>query len=81
MGLDEAAVNVGAPNATWIVVMTWISSGFGVILAALIAGKQQADMAEPLKMGCICMLLTPLIGIGWIMAMCIACKSKKQSEG
>ena len=81
MGLDEAAVNVGKENATMIVVLTWITSGYGVILAALIAGKHGADMAEQLKMGLICSLLTPLLGIGWIMAMIIACKTKKESEG
>ena len=38
MGLDEAAVNVGNGNGLWIILMTWLSGGFGVILAALIAG-------------------------------------------
>ena len=76
MGLDEASVNVGAENGMWIVILTWMTGGMGVIIAALIAGKQTGDMAEPLKMGVICAII-PLIG--WIMAMIIACKTKKAS--
>ena len=76
MGLDDAAVNVGAGNGMMIVLLTWVTSGAGVILAGLIAGKHQAEMAEPLKWGLICMILGP---IGWLIAMAIACKSKGQS--
>ena len=76
MGLDDAAVNVGAGNGMMIVFLTWLTSGCGVILAGLIAGKHQAEMAEPLKWGLICMILGP---IGWLIAMAIACKSKGQS--
>ena len=80
MGLDEAAVNVGAENALWIVLLTWFTGGVGVILAALIAGKSGAEMAEPLKMGVICVLLMPVFGLGWLLAMLIACKTHKQSK-
>ena len=76
MGLDDAAVNVGAGNGWYFVFLTWVSSGMGVILAALIAGKTQAEMAEPLKMGLVCMILGP---IGWLIALAIACKTKGQS--
>ena len=79
MGLDEAAVDVGAVNGMWIVILTWFTGGSGVMIAGLIAGKTQADMHEPLKMGIICNLLMGLAGIGWIMAMCIACKTKTKS--
>ena len=79
MGMDEAAVDVGAVNAMWIVILTWFTGGSGVMMAGLIAGKTGAEMNEPLKMGIICSLLMGLCGIGWIMAMCIACKTKAKS--
>ena len=80
MGLDEAAVNVGNGNGLWIILMTWLSGGFGVILAALIAGVKGQEIAEPLKMGVICMWLMPVFGIGWLLAMLIACKTKSRSD-
>ena len=79
MGLDEAAVDVGAGNGLWIVLMTWMAGGFGVITAGLIAGKTGNDMSEPLKMGVICAILMPVFGLGWLLAMCIACKTKGKS--
>ena len=39
MGIADAAVNVGHDNGWWIVLLTYFTSGTGVILAALIAGK------------------------------------------
>ena len=79
MGLDEAAVDVGNQNGLWIVLLTWMSGGWGVILGGLIAGKTGADMADPLKMGLVCMFLMPVFGLGWLLAMVIACKSKGKS--
>ena len=54
MGLDEAAVDVGAGNGLWIVLFTWMSGGIGVIIGGLVAGKSGNDMSEMLKMGIIC---------------------------
>ena len=79
MGLEDSAVDVGKQNGLWVVLMTWMSGGFGVIIAALIAGKTGNDMAEPLKMGVICAILMPVFGLGWLLAMCIACKTKGKS--
>ena len=80
MGMDDAAASVGSGNGMYIVVLALFSGWFSVILGGLLAGKSGADMAEHLKWGIICMLLTPVFGIGFIMACCIACKSKKMSE-
>ena len=80
MPMNDAACNVGAGNGTYIVVMALLSGWFSVVLGGLIAGKSGADMAEPLKWGIICMLLSGVFGIGYIMACCIACESKKQSS-
>ena len=79
MGLDEAAVDVGAQNGCMVVLMTFLSGGFGVILAALIAGKHGADIAEPLKMGVICIWLEMVFGLGYLIALCISCKTKNKS--
>jgi hypothetical protein len=78
--MADAASNVGAGNGTYILVLAIFSGWFSVILGGLIAGKSGADMAEPLKWGIICMLLSGVLGIGYIMACCIACKSKDQAD-
>ena len=80
MPMADAASNVGAGNGMYIVVLAIFSGWFSVILGGLIAGKSGADMAEPLKWGIICMLLSGVLGIGYIMACCIACKSKDQAD-
>ena len=80
MPMADAASNVGAGNGMYMVVLAILCGWFSVILGGLLAGKSGADMAEHLKWGIICMLLTPVFGIGFIMACCIACKSKKMSE-
>ena len=80
MGMDDAAACVGSGNGMYIVVLAIFSGWFSVILGGLLAGKSGADMAEHLKWGIICMLLSGVLGIGYIMACCIACKSKKMSE-
>ena len=79
--MDDAAANVGAPNGTMCVVLALFTGAFSVLLNALIAGKSQNDIAEPLKWTIICALLEGVFGIGYIMACCIACKSKKLAEG
>ena len=79
MGMNDSACNVGAGNGIWILVLAILGGGFSVILAGLVAGKTKTDMAEQLKWGVICMLLSGVFGIGWIMACCIACKTKEQS--
>ena len=79
MPMADAACNVGAGNGTMMVVMALLSGWFSVILGGLLAGKSGADMAEPLKWGIICLLLTPVFGIGFLLACCIACKTKEQS--
>ena len=79
--MENASVNVGKENATWILLLGLLTGGFSVILAGLVAGKKQNDIAEQLKWSIICMLLSGVFGIGYIMACCIACKTKKQSEG
>ena len=71
--MNDAACNVGAGNGIWILVLAILGGGFSVILAGLVAGKTKADMAEQLKWGVICMLLSGVFGIGWIMSCCIAC--------
>ena len=76
--MDDAAVNVGSGNGCWILVLAFLTGGFSVILAGLVAGKTQAEMKEPLKMGGICILLQPIF-VGWIMACCIACKTNTAS--
>ena len=79
MAMNDSACNVGAGNGIWILVLAILGGGFSVILAGLVAGKTKTDMAEQLKWGVICMLLSGVFGIGWIMACCIACKTKEQS--
>ena len=79
MPMADAASNVGAGNGMYILVLAIFSGWFSVILGGLIAGKSGADMAEPLKWGIICMLLSGVLGIGYIMACCIACKTKTKS--
>ena len=80
MGMDDAAASVGSGNGMYIVVLAIFSGWFSVILGGLLAGKSGADMAEHLKWGIICMLLSPILGIGYLMACCIACKSKDQAD-
>ena len=79
--MDDAACNVGKENGMYILVLAILGGGFSVLLAGLVAGKKQNDIAEQLKWSIICMLLSGVFGIGYIMACCIACKTKKQSEG
>ena len=79
MGLDEAAVDVGAGNGCMVVVLTMMSGGFGVILAGLIAGKHGAEINEQLKMGMICILLECVFGLGYLLALVISCKTKGKS--
>ena len=76
--MEEAASNVGAGNGCWIIVLAIFSGGFSVILGGLIAGEHQANLTNKLKWGIICMILEPIL-IGWILACCIACKSKSMS--
>ena len=78
MGMEEAASNVGAGNGLWILILAIIGGGGSVIMGGLVEGRKQAEMTEPLKWGVICLLLTPIF-IGWIMACCIACKTKTKS--
>ena len=80
MPMADAACNVGPGNGMYILVLAILCGGFSVILGGLIAGKQKNDMAEPLKWGILCMLLSGVFGIGYIMSCCIACKSKDQSQ-
>ena len=74
--MEEAACNVGKGNGLWILILAILGGGFSVILGGLVAGKTKGDMTNQLKWGVICMLLTGVFGIGWIMACCIACKTK-----
>ena len=80
MPMADAASNVGAGNGMYMVVLAIFSGWFSVILGGLIAGKSGADMGEPLKWSIICLLLSPILGIGYFMACCIACKSKDQAD-
>ena len=80
MPMADAACNVGAGNGTYILVLAIFSGAFSVLLAGLVAGKKQNDMAEPLKWTVICALLSGVFGIGYIMACCIALKTKEQSQ-
>ena len=77
--MDDAACDVGKGNGLWILILAILGGGFSVILGGLVGGKTKGDMAEQLKWGVICMLLTGVFGIGWIMACCIACKTKTKS--
>ena len=76
--MNDAAANVGAGNGIWILILAIFGGGGSVLLGGLVEGKKQAEMAEPLKWGVICILLSPIF-IGWIMACCIACKTKELS--
>ena len=78
MGLDEAAVDVGAGNGCCACMLHLMMGGFGVIISALIAGKHGADIAEPLKMGVICVWLEFVFGLGYLIALIIGCKSMKK---
>ena len=78
--MDDVAVNVGSQNGMMCVLLAIMTGGFSVLLNALIAGKTGADAGEHMKWTIICELLTGVLGIGYIMACCIACKSKKMSE-
>ena len=78
--MDDVAVNVGNQNGMMCVLLAIMTGGFSVLLNALIAGKTGADAGEHMKWTIICELLTGVFGIGYIMACCIACKSKKMSE-
>ena len=79
MGMEDAASNVGAGNGCWILVLALFTGGFSVILGGLIEGQTQGALTEKLKWGIICILLEPLLGIGLILACCIACKTKEKS--
>ena len=76
--MNDAASNVGAGNGIWILILTFFAGGATVLWGGLIEGKKQAEMGDCLKWGVICILLGPLL-IGWIMACCIACKTKELS--
>ena len=78
--MDDVAVNVGNQNGMMCVLLAIMTGGFSVLLNALIAGKTGQDAGEHMKWTIICELLTGVLGIGYIMACCIACKSKKMSE-
>ena len=80
MPMDDAAVNVGNANGTMALILALLTGAGSVILNALIAGKTGADASEALKWTIICAFLEPVLGIGYIMACCIACKTKKMSE-
>ena len=81
MVMADAASNVGAPNGMMCVILALMTGAFSVLLNGLIAGKSGNDISEQLKWTIICVLLEPIFGIGYIMACCIACKSKKMAEG
>ena len=76
--MSDAASNVGAGNGLWILIFAILGGGGSVITAGLVEGKKQAEMSDCLKWGIICLLLSPIL-IGWIMACCIACKTKELS--
>ena len=78
--MDDVAVNVGNQNGMMCVILALMTGAFSVLLNALIAGKTGQDAGEHMKWTIICVLLEPILGIGYIMACCIACKSKKMSE-
>ena len=78
--MDDVAVNVGNQNGMMCVILALMTGAFSVLLNALIAGKTGADAGEHMKWTIICALLSGVLGIGYIMACCIACKSKKMSE-
>ena len=79
MPIDDAVVHAGKGMGPWIVVLTIFTGGLGVILTGLIAGRTKEEMSGPLKWGLICMTFWPL-GIGYILALVIACKSASLSE-
>ena len=79
--MEEASSHVGYGDGWYMVGLALLSGWFSIILGGLIAGKSGTDLSEYLKWSIICLLLTPLLGIGYIMACCIAWKSKKMSNG
>ena len=76
---EEAPCNVGKDNALWILVLA-ICSPIQIIIAALIAGKSGAEITPYLKWTAICTITAPILGIGWILSLIIACKTKSLSE-
>ena len=79
MGFEEAASNVGQGNGIWIVILALLGGGTAT-LGSLIEGKTKGDCGVFLKWDVICLLLSPIL-IGWILACCIACKTKAKSDG
>ena len=79
MGLDDAACNVGAPNGNMCVILALAIGALSILINGLVAGKKGNDISEQLKWTIICALLEPIFGIGYFMACCIACKSKKMA--
>ena len=78
--MEDAAANVGNANGMMCVILALMTGAFSIIINALIAGKSGSDAGEAMKWTIICALLEPIFGIGYFMACCIACKSKKMSE-
>ena len=80
MGLDAAAVNLGADNAISVLLLGCFMGGWGVIMAGLLTGKRQADLSECIKWGTVCLMLTPIFFIGQLLAIIISYKSYSLSK-
>ena len=76
---EEASVDAGKGNGCWLLILTFFGGGAGVLLSGLVAGKQGADMEPFLKWCIYCEILTAVCGLGWLMAVCIACETKNKS--
>ena len=64
MGFESAVVNVGNQSGIFILILGFLTGGWAVIIAGLVAGKKQQEITECLKWGLICILLTPIFFIG-----------------